>query len=199
MTLSHHTSTGLPASPAAITAIAKNTAKTTTCSTSLRAIASIRLVGNECRIVSISVSGLFCAAAPSAEALPTSFSPTPGLATLTTSSPTASAAVVTISKYSNAFAPMRPTFFMSPVPAMPCTTLAKTSGAIIALIRCRTISRMSTSHWSQVLRASGGSCASAMPSTTPSTSPSMICFVRLKRYQGCGASGAPAGCGVTMF
>ena len=81
-----------------MTAVAKITENATICSTSLRASASRKLVGKMCNSVSTSVSGLFCTAAPRAAALAGSFTPTPGPMKLTTARPTASAAVVTISK-----------------------------------------------------------------------------------------------------
>ena len=60
--------------------------------------------------------------------------PAPGWSVFTTIRPMASATVETSSKYSSALAPTRPTFFMSPAPAMPSTTVQK----IIGLISIRT-------------------------------------------------------------
>ena len=65
----------------------------------------------------------------------------PGFVRFTIPSPMNSAMVVTISKYRIAFAPMRPTFFRSPPPAMPTTRVEKMSGAMIDLIRLRKMSR----------------------------------------------------------
>ena len=42
--------------------------------------------------------------------------------------------VLTISKYSSAMAPVRPTAFMLSMPAMPVTTVQKITGAMIILI-----------------------------------------------------------------
>ena len=42
--------------------------------------------------------------------------------------------------HASAFAPMRPTVFASPVPAMPATTVANTSGAMIILMSRRKMS-----------------------------------------------------------
>ena len=50
--------------------MANNTEKTTICSTSPRAMASITLVGKMCRIVSTSVGAFVCTAAPSAPTPP---------------------------------------------------------------------------------------------------------------------------------
>ena len=86
---------------------------------------------------------------------------------------------------------MRPTFLMSPVPAMPCTMLAKTSGAIIALIRCRKMSRPSVSHSSQPAFVAGGRLLIHQPTRQPTTNPRRICFVRLGWYQD--RRDAPAG------
>ncbi len=60
--------------------------------------------------------------------------PWPGWTTLTTIRPMTRASVVTTSKYSSAFSPTRPTSFMSPIFAMPTTTVQNTIGAIIILI-----------------------------------------------------------------
>jgi len=46
-----------------------------------------------------------------------------------------SARVVTISKYNNALAPTRPTFFRSPMPAKPTTTVEKMIGPISIFTR----------------------------------------------------------------
>ena len=62
------------------------------------------------------------------------FMPTPGLSTLTSTRPTISAMELTISKYSSARPPVLPTFFMSSMPAMPTTTVQKMMGAIIILM-----------------------------------------------------------------
>ena len=59
--------------------------------------------------------------------------PAPGRAMLATSRPITSASVDTSSKYSSALPPTRPTFFMSCMPAMPCTTVQKITGAMIIL------------------------------------------------------------------
>ena len=68
-------------------------------------------------------------------ALPGStFMPAPGCQRLTITRPTIRASVVIASKYSNAFSPTRPTFFMSSMLAMPCTTVQKMIGAISILI-----------------------------------------------------------------
>src|SRR5881398_2734120 len=53
---------------------------------------------------------------------------------LTSASPRNSATVVAISKYTIALTPMRPIALRSPVPVMPTTSVAKTSGAMIKMI-----------------------------------------------------------------
>ena len=60
--------------------------------------------------------------------------PAPGCTRLTIVSPTISAMLLTISKYSSARPPVLPTFFMSSMPAMPTTTVQKMIGAIIILM-----------------------------------------------------------------
>ena len=62
-----------------------------------------------------------------------------------------SAMVVAISKYTIAFRPIRPIAFRSPVPAMPTTSVAKISGAMIILIM-----RRNTSASGLIVRAKSG-------------------------------------------
>jgi hypothetical protein len=62
------------------------------------------------------------------------FIPRPGPQRFTTVKPTINARVLTISKYSRARPPVRPTFFISSVPAMPSTTVVKMIGAMIILM-----------------------------------------------------------------
>ena len=78
-------------------------------------------------------------AAYEATALPSSVAgsmlkPTPGFSTCVAIRPSTSANVETISKYSSALPPTRPTFFMSCMPAMPVTTVQKMIGPITILI-----------------------------------------------------------------
>ena len=60
--------------------------------------------------------------------------PTPGFSTWVATRPSTSANDETISKYSSALPPTRPTFFMSSMPAMPVTTVQKMIGPITILI-----------------------------------------------------------------
>ena len=71
-----------------------------------------------------------------------------------------SAKVETTSKYSSAFRPTRPTFFRSPIEAMPCTMVQKITGAIIILIK---LMKASPSHFID-FAVSGAT----YPSSTPS-------------------------------
>src|SRR5882672_7704527 len=87
---------------------------------------------------------------------------------------------------------------MSPVPAMPCTTLAKTSGAIIALMRWRNVSRMRMSQSTHVALLAAGRPLSHQPRKAPSTSPSRICWLRVNRHHAFGADEAEAGWGEAM-
>ena len=66
-----------------------------------------------------------------------SCTPTPGLTRFTAPKPTNSATVVTTSKYRIALPPMRPMVLTLPVPAMPTTSVANSSGAMIDLIMRR--------------------------------------------------------------
>ena len=79
-------------------AIAKRMAKTTICSTSLRAIASMIDVGTRWSMKLVSV-GLFCASCCPVSAVATArFTPSPGRVRFTAPSPMNRAIVVTISK-----------------------------------------------------------------------------------------------------
>jgi len=97
--------------------------KQTICSTSLRDIASIKLVGNACNAVSQRERPGQCGGAAGAAGCHGHAST--GLHKIDRSKPTASGRRGDDFKIDQRLNPMRPTFFMSPVPAMPCTTLAK--------------------------------------------------------------------------
>src|SRR5262249_6866677 len=66
--------------------------------------------------------------------LGSTFMAAPGCSVLATMRPTMRASVVSASKYMSAFSPTRPTFFISCMLAMPCTTVQKMIGAMIILI-----------------------------------------------------------------
>ena len=85
--------------------------------------------------------------------------PTPGFRTWVATRPSRSANDETISKYSSALPPTRPTFFMSSMPAMPVTTVQKMIGPITILM-----SLMNPSPSGFMLTANEGKkCPSAMP------------------------------------
>ena len=65
------------------------------------------------------------------------FSPTPGCMMLTSTSPSPSDTKVAARNHATARPPTRPSAAVSPICAMPCTSVAKTSGAMIILIRRR--------------------------------------------------------------
>src|SRR6266404_3226845 len=75
-----------------------------------------------------------------------------------------------------AFAPIRPTFFRSPPPAIPTTRVEKISGAMIDLIRLRKISRRK-----KILLPQSGL---SQPMIPPNTKPIKIWVVRVGLYQG---------------
>ncbi len=89
--------------------------------------------------------------------------PVPGCTILTTISPMSSATVVNTSKYASALMPTRPSFRMSPMPAMPTKTVKKMMGPII--IR---MSLMNPSPRGFMATAAGGYNT---PSNTPRTIP----------------------------
>ena len=73
-------------------------------------------------------------------AFASTFMPAPGCQRFTTSRPIIRASVVIASKYTSAFSPTRPTFFMSCMPAMPCTTVQKMIGPITILMAAMNMS-----------------------------------------------------------
>jgi len=97
-----------------------------------------------------------------------------GRTRLTAASPSNSARVVTISKYRMALPPMRPMRFISPPPAMPTTSVAKISGAMMERINCRNT------------RLTGESClakpGATIPRATPAAIPMKIQAVREMRF-----------------
>ncbi len=74
----HHSTIGLPASPASEHAMAKTTENAAICSTSPSAIAWTTLVGNMCRMVSTTLCGLACAIELSLLTSPVMVTPAPG-------------------------------------------------------------------------------------------------------------------------
>ena len=74
-------------------------------------------------------------------------SPSPGRSQLTTTSPMTSANVVTISKYSSALPPIRPTAFRSPVCAMPTTIVENSSGTISPLMSEMNAFEVNRNNW----------------------------------------------------
>src|SRR6266404_3041430 len=75
-----------------------------------------------------------------------------------------------------AFAPIRPTFFRSPPPAIPTTRVEKISGAMIDLIRLRKMSRRK-----KILLPQSGL---SQPMIPPNTNPITIWVVSVGLYQG---------------
>src|SRR5574343_1443287 len=112
--------------------------KNNTCSMSPLAKASTTLVG----MMFITYSVVVCILpGPTYLSIPlvssvlgSTFMPTPGCQTLTTTKPMISAIVLTTSKYRTANPPFLPTFFISSMPAMPTTMVQKMIGAMIILI-----------------------------------------------------------------
>ena len=89
--------------------------------------------------------------------------PSPGFKTLTTTKPIKRASVETISKYKRVLKPTLPSFFMSPIEAMPCTTVQKIIGAIIIFT---SLTKASPSGLRD-LPISGKNAPMPMPNATP--------------------------------
>ena len=84
-------------------------------------------------------------------------------------SPMNSASVVTISKYTRLFTPIRPTLRKLPCPAIPVTSVPKISGATITLIKRRKIS-LNT-------RKCSANCGRSRPISPPSSIAKKIQYV----------------------
>ena len=130
--------TTLPRSPRCASTLPNSSAISRICRISPCANASTIVFGMMC--IRKSTVDCPCAfAAYDATALPSSVAgsmlkPTPGRRMCVAARPSTSAKVDTISKYSSALPPTRPTFFMSSMPAMPVTTVQKMIGPITILI-----------------------------------------------------------------
>src|SRR5690349_3926838 len=123
-------------------ATAKMMDQNTTCSTSFLAAASTKLDGTMCSSTPPNVTVRCDASVTVADTCADVSRPTPspGRTRLTAIRPTASANVVTTSKYTIERNASRPTFFMSsPCPAIPTTSVENSSGAINDLIMLRKI------------------------------------------------------------
>ena len=168
--LSSTATTGAPRSPTAASATPKNDANTTTCRMSPLAMASTTEVGTMCRRMSQPVCCCRAIAANAAvSVLGGRATPAPGWNTFTSTSPMTSATVVASSNQTMAFKPMRPIARRSPVPAMPTTSVEKSSGAMIILIIRR--------NRSAIGLISTPNDGHAQPIRTPMARPMKICVV----------------------
>ena len=101
------------------------------------AIASKKLRGTMCATKSRRLRPpvfRFVAASRSGSA---SESPLPGCSTFASTMPSSSETSDAVMNHKSALPPMRPTALASPMPAIPDTTVAKTSGAMMTLISRR--------------------------------------------------------------
>ncbi len=132
--------TGFALSPRPAAATPKNKEKITNCRISLVAIASTTLLGMAWVTKSFSVIAV--ALIPDFAAISGSgkFKPTPGLSKLTITRPKASDTSEAVMNQAIALIPTRPTVWLSPILAMPTTSVENTNGAIIILIRRKKMS-----------------------------------------------------------
>ena len=158
-----------------------STANSSTCSTSPSAKAPTTLCGtmwvkNSTQLMPPWAAAVYLAAsaACAADCAATearASRPRPGWARLAAPMPMASASVVMISKYSRALPPTRPTFFRSPMPPMPSTTVRKMMGAMSILIRAMNVSPTGLS--------AAPACGNSAPTSTPSPMAASTWKVRL--------------------
>ena len=172
---------GCPFAPSEASATPNRMAKNTTCSTSPFANASTALDGTMWVKKSTKCISFPCAAYDDTSPLASELTsrPEPGFVTFTTTSPMASETVLTISKYSSALPPTRPTFFRSLMLAIPSTMVRKMTGAITILMRFT-----NTSPSGRIALAVSGATS---PSTTASAMATRTWTVRF-RWRGRGTS-----------
>ncbi|MNR17204.1 hypothetical protein D3C85_1338500 [compost metagenome] len=130
--------TGLPFSPIADSAHPNSTETSKMHSTLPSANAWVNVLGmmpirksTMCRCWAFSANPV---TAEASSVLTSTLKPPPGLKRWPPINPISSETVEMISKYSSALPPTRPTFFKSRMPAMPVTTVQKTTGPMIILI-----------------------------------------------------------------
>ena len=147
--------TALALSPNAAAAAPKNTEKMTICRISLFAMASITLRGTRCVMNSRSDSD----AVLRLDEVPTSgngrFSASPGRRILTRAIPRSSDISDAAMNQPIVLMPMRPIALVSPMCAMPTTSVENTSGAMIILMRRRKTSVTSEMYPATVFADSG--------------------------------------------
>ena len=128
----------------------KNSENTTICRISLRDIASAMLAGIRCSMKVLSVSALLC----TPEAVPASGIAScmalPGSSACTSSRPSVSEMSDAKMNQPSALPPTRPTVAMSPILPMPTTSVEKTSGAMIILMRRRNANGSSSTRAANV-------------------------------------------------
>ncbi|EZP72139.1 hypothetical protein BV96_02271 [Sphingomonas paucimobilis] len=124
---------GLPLSPMAVSATPTNREKTTICKMEFSAIAPTMEVGKTCRTKSLKLSASVFT--PDSAPDRTRFSPSPGAKKLTKMRPSVSEIRLAMMNQASARPPIRPSAALSPIWAMPATSVEKTSGAMIILIR----------------------------------------------------------------
>ena len=134
-TLIARVTTGLPFSPIAAAATPKKQENRIICSISPRPIASTTLVGTMLTNICVISIVFFAAAAAELTSAPVAMAtPAPGWKTFATVNPTKRANVVATSNQIRDFAPKRPNFLKSPVPAIPIINELKIKGTTIILI-----------------------------------------------------------------
>ena len=176
--------TGRPRSPIDATAIAKSSAKTTICSTSFSASAFTMLVGTiETRWSCVVRCTAFAVISFVSFVISVArLTPSPGRTRFTAKRPITSASSVAAVNQTIARSPSRPTDFKSPAPAMPTTSVLKSSGAISSLISARKMRETTRTHWITLSFVAGSPSSQwwiAQPANAPSGRLTRICRVRV--------------------
>jgi hypothetical protein len=181
-------------SPKAAAPAPKKMEKMTICRISLFAMASMTLRGTRCVTNSLNDSEAVFRFVDALASGSGRFSASPGRRMLTSTIPSISDISDAETNQPIVFKPIRPSALLSPMCAMPTTSVENTSGAIIILMRRRKMSVMSEMYPATVFADSGvGSSAwHIQPTKMPATMPTRIHVVSLPFMVSPPLKGAPA-------
>ena len=166
-----------PRSPMAAMAVPKKIANTTICKISLRAMASITLLGTVCSIKPVKVSAPAWMPELALASGSGRSSTWPGSRKFTNKSPSVSETNEAKTNQASALPPTRPTVATSLMRPSPTASVENTSGAMIILIRRRKISGSSAAFVAKAAAESGNCVLTSHPPAAPVASPTRIKLV----------------------
>ena len=169
-----------PFSPTAARLQPRKMENTTICRISLRAIASIMLVGTACEIKTFSVKGSDCTAATAPASCATKLMPAPGWNILTMTRPNAIDNNEAQINRKKVLENIRPSVLASPILAIPTTNVEITRGAIIIFTMRKNMVVKIEMSWAYDFAVSADAILlMATPAIMPSIRPNMIILVKL--------------------